>query len=73
MPHIIFVDFRCTNANPLSLYSCQLQIGMQALGSLLFQTDVAKIFTNKWTKFISCATLLKQNIWPSVLKESYFT
>lgn len=70
---IIFVDFRCTNTNPLSLYGCQLQICMQALGSLLSQTAVAKIFTNKWTKLISRVTLLKQKIWPSVFKESNFT
>lgn len=70
---IIFVDFRGTNVNALSLYSCQLQICTQALGSLLSQTAVAKIFTNKWTKLISRVTLLKQKIWPSVLKESYLT
>lgn len=70
---IIFVVVRGTNTNALSLYSRQQQICTRALGSLLSQTAVAKIFTNKWTKLISPVTLLKQTIWPSVFREGYLT
>lgn len=64
-----FCGFEIQKQQALSLYSCQLQIRIQASGSLLSQTAVAKIFTNNCTKLIFRRTLLNKRLGPVYLEK----